>query len=210
MCTTSAREALQAEKRLTDWLRSVCWKRKKQSSSARKLLEQGYLVLQLHAGAGLGELVEQEVLAEQAIFAHIGYANYKTWKLGVQRLYLRGQSAEDSTKLQLCTGHLCPDALDRAKPRFQTCLDWLTDVMDVHSGWRASLWVIESHAAALPSSEMRSGFVEVSRADVGRPLIWSPPDPDAQRPRQKRSAARRPAGLNPYSCLDHARPTGPP
>ena len=87
-------------------------------------------------------------------------------------------------------------------PSFQTCVDLLTRVLDFDRAWRAAVWIIDSQSQSLLASEMKSGFVQVSSMQVGRPRVWDPSCSVKRRRRNRRARAGAVDDTRPAYDLD--------
>ena len=91
------------------WSRGSSSSKDREASLARKLLEDSYIVLRLSATPA----EERPEIAAAAVYLHVGYTNFKTWKMSMLRLHTVGDGQRENALLPLSITDLdCTDLPD--------------------------------------------------------------------------------------------------
>ena len=203
------RTALQIHGRLAARLKEICWSRKKEKSPQRVLLESAFLVLRLFSDES----------PEWEMWLHIGYANYKTWRLTVHRLQrvpedlatAAGFVSAHAAGILLRSTSLAAAVEDANSTEcFQTSVHAIFQDVDAEKPLSMQLYTLLASNEQVPDELMPLGFVEVcaTRSNEGTHLqckLWQGEQAEAaiaaavRRPRARapgpaRAAQRRQGG----------------
>lgn len=183
MCRLSHRskqEAFQILQRLIQRMKVHFWSKKKEKSPARLLLEAGFVVLKLEPQGSETE-GEGEVEAESFYF-HIGYINFKTWRMAWSQLVERDFAEDEKHLVTQRPGilHLqhvrCLEGQDRRinpDTWFSMPLETLPFCLNFGIKYQASYHRLLDDDVLLPNEEMKPGYVEIQKLeDVPAEVLW--------------------------------------
>ena len=160
--------------RLVQRMKAHFWSRDKgtKKSSARLFLEAGYIIIQLQPRDG------NAVDAESRFF-HVGYTNFKTWRMAWSQLQLRRDVADDEC-MQPGVLRLEHVRCDQRYARTNNPSDWfilpledLSWLLNWQKSYTVTYLVMLEGDELLPADEMKPGFIwAIPLPDVPPEAIW--------------------------------------
>ena len=161
------------------------WKKKKQASAGRKLLENAEIVLRFLAAPddpqpSPGESADEGPLLPSP-FVHVGFVNFKTWTTFLHRLDFRTNCRAEPGRLKLQSYILTQgDLVDSdCQDVFFTDLHLFRSLLDLSLPYFVEMYTVLSQPAqgsvqsVMPQEDMFLGYVDVSlNADVFGTCIW--------------------------------------
>ena len=213
-------DPLHFNSKLVEWLKQICWSKPKdhKKSEERALLETAKLVIKFEKCDSNGdpivdsdddrmiaqengeELTGDDVLTQNVLFFHIGFANYKTWQMCMHQLYFR-RKPNNSLGIDLQTASLAyrGDINENlGEFCFQTAVETFKESLDLSNPYQASLHMINDSQEQLDELECSSGYVQILQCPRIPPkLIWTGSEYESQLRKETRQATARAPRRNP-------------
>ena len=174
-------------KKFKNFCKQKFWKKKKEPSAGRKLLENAEMVLRFFAAPDEPEPspLQEESGAEEELnpspFVHVGFANFKQWTMFFHLLDVRANSKREPGRLKLQSHILTQGDLVDSDCRdvFFTDLEFFRSQLDLTLPYYVEGYTVLSQPARgsvqdiMKPEDMLLGYVDVRfNTDIGPTRIW--------------------------------------